>query len=258
MTTALDLITLALKTAGVLAAGITPAAEDVNDSFLVLNGLMASWNQNRWWVYHLVDIATPATGVISYTVGPGGNFNVTRPDRLESAYVRMMPQGIITPNTVGSGPIDYPLAIMETHEEYGRIGQKSLVSFPSVAFYDATLTLGTLYVWPIPNEQFELHIIVKETLPQFATLTSQINLPPEYFEALYYNLVGRLSLLYQLPINPGVVALATAGLNAIKVANHRVPNLRMPAGITRQGGWATHGVGGIIEGTFTLEEDTIG
>lgn len=157
-----------------------------------------------------------------------------------------------------SGPIDFPLVDIDTYEEYAAISVKSLSSFPAGYFYDPTLNLGTLYFWPIPNQNFELHIIVKEVLPQFQSLTDVITLPPEYLEALLYSLAGRLQLFYQLPVNPGIVALARAAINTLEIANHRVPNLQMPRGLMGTGGQPMVNVGGITEGIFTLDEDVLG
>jgi hypothetical protein len=240
--------------AGVLAVSQTPSAEDANDALMLLNGIIASWQQNRWMIYHLVDIAYQSSiEQQSYTVGIGADFNVTRPDRIESAYMRL-PQTL-----AGNNPVDYPLAIVETYEEYSAIALKKLQSFPCMAFYDAAIPYGNLYIWPIPSQMIEIHIILKETLQQFPTLTTSFVLPPEYFEAILYNLTARIQLMYQLPVNPGVIALARASMNNISVANHRVATLMMPTGITRVGGgWPLHGVGGVYEGTFTLNETGLG
>lgn len=258
--TAHDVIRLAMKMAGVLVAGQTLTAEDANDALLLLNSMIATWNQNRWMVYHLVDVACPSTQKQSYSVGPGGDFNVPRPDRLQYAYARLNPTLGNGDKPLGYSPVDYPLTVVETHEEYAAISLKQLVSFPSCAFYDATLGLGTLYVWPIPQDFFELHIVVKETLGEFATLDQPISFPPEYYECILYNLAGRLQLLYRQPIDGGIVALANSALNTVKVANHRVGSLRMPSAVGRvgSGSWPAHGVGGMYEGTFTLGEDDLG
>jgi hypothetical protein len=223
MTTANDIIRTAMKLAGVLAVGQTPIAEDMNDCLNLLNSMLASWNQSRWLIWHLLDISYASTGAKTYTVGPSGNFNVTRPDRLQAAYVRQ------TVTASPNGYFDFPLQIMQTYEEYSEITLKSLTSWPTVAFYDPTLTQGTLYVWPIPSSQFEIHIIVKDTLGSFPTLVTEFNLPPEYMEALYYNLAARIRVLYRLPADPVIIALAGTALNVIRVANTRVANLQMPA-----------------------------
>lgn len=255
MSTALDLITLAQKTAGILAEGQDASAESFNDSLKILNAMLASWSQSRWLIYHLIDVKTQSTGATSYTIGPAGDFNAPRPDNIESAYVRQLVQGTI-PN---SGPIDFPLVAINTYEEYGDLTLKSLTSFPAAYFYDPTLTLGTLYVWPIPSDQFEIHMIIKDVLPQFAKLTDVINLPPEYYNALMWNLAARIQLMWQLPVNPGIVKLAESALNTISNANNRVPMLMMPNGLSnRRSGWNINSTGGVYEGVGTYDETVWG
>lgn len=246
MTTARDLIRLSMKMAGILAVGQTTLAEDETDCFMLLNSMLASWTQSRWLVYHLLDIPCTSTGSNPYTVGPSGQFVCTRPDRIQAAYARLSP--------TSASPIDYPLSIINTHEEWSSVQQKSLKSFPNSIFYDPTLGSGTLYFWPVPSSSFELHIIVKETLTQFADLTTVISFPPEYLDTLLYNLSARIMLLYGLDPNPGITNLANASLNIIRVANNRVPLLRMPAGIgNRRGGWSGHGLGGFQDTAIIVD-----
>lgn len=236
--TAQDLIRLAMKTAGILGVGQTPLAEDFNDCFIILNNMLASWTQSRWLVYHLVDTAFTSTGAASYTVGLGGNFNVNRPDRIQSAYARL--------TTTNPRPVDYQLGQIQTYEEWGSVRVKSLTSFPATIFYDPTLGLGTIYFYPIPSaNNFELHIITKDVLTQLAALTTTINLPPEYLDALVYSLAMRIQILFQLEPNPSLGGLAKVAINILRNANTRVPELDMPSGIGGMGGgWTGHGQGG--------------
>ena len=54
-------------------------------------------------------------------------------------------------------------------------------------------------------------------------------MPPEYEEAIHYNLCVRLTSMYQYPANPIQGQLAKIALNTIKNANAQIPNLQMPA-----------------------------
>lgn len=92
MTTPLDIINLALKDAGVLGVGQTALAEDVNDALQRLNWMISQWAKQRWLVYHLIDLPLISTGAQSYSIGPGGDFETsTRPDKIESAFMRQYP-----------------------------------------------------------------------------------------------------------------------------------------------------------------------
>jgi hypothetical protein len=164
---------------------------------------------------------------VSYSVGPGGNFNVMRPDRLEAAFFRQFINS--TPNQV-----DYPLEILESREDYNRIVLKTLPSLPRYIFYDAAWPLGFVYPWPVPQAGiYEIHLTLKETLNQFASLSQAIQLPPEYEEALWTNLCLRLAPIYQMQARPEVVGLAKSSLAVIRGANTQVPRLTIPVYLNR-------------------------
>ena len=62
-----------------------------------------------------------------------------------------------------------------------------------------------------------------------SSLDTVLNLPDFYEEPIRYNLVVRLTAMYQYSPNPVQGALAKLGLNAIKNANAQVPTLVLPA-----------------------------
>ena len=230
MTAVNDIINLALKDSGVLGVGQTPAAEDTNDAFFRTNMMLAQWARKRWLIYHLVDVSKVSTGANSYTVGPGGDFNVAyRPDRLEAAFFRQL---------VPSQPnmIDYPLELIEARETYNNIALKTLQSFPSYIFYDSDFPLGTIHPWPVPQSTiYEIHLTLKEVLNQFTSPAQTINLPAEYMAMLHYNLCVRLRPAYQLPPDNSIVALARDSLNVVRNANTQIPRLQMPTDLVRPG-----------------------
>lgn len=227
MTTAQDIISLSLKEAGVMGVGQAPQPEDFTDALTLLNGMMGQWQRRRWLVYHLIDVTCTGTGALSYSVGPSGDFNIPRPDKIEAAFFRQ------TVNVPAANNVDYPLTPIWSREQYNDIELKSLSSFPQCYFYDSAWPLGYVYFWPLPSNQYVMHISIKDTLQTFAGLTDVINLPPEYFEALHYNLAARLRPLYQLPPDPGIVQLAKLALNTIKNANAQVPAMEMPGDLIR-------------------------
>lgn len=229
MTTALDIINQALKKSGVLGVGQTALAEDVNDAFLDLNDMIAQWRRKRWIMWHLTTHSFVSTGAQSYTVGQGGNFNIPRPDRLESAFFRQ---------EVNSNPqnIDYPLQILEAREDYNLIALKTLQTFPSFIFYDAAYPTGVVYPWPvIPASIYSLHITVKGVLSGFANLTTGLNAPDEFVAAMKFNLARRLRVSYQEPADPELNALAKDSLNVIRNANTQIPRLQVDPTLIRPG-----------------------
>ena len=230
-TTALDIITLAFRDAGILGVGQSLLPEDYNDALTRLNMMIAQWRVKRWLVWHLVDKSVVSTGAQSYTVGPGGDINVSvRPDKLESAFFRMLP------GANGTQSVDYPLQLLFSYEDYARITLKSLVSFSQCIFYDSAWPMGRIYPWPIPQANlYEVHIILKHVLDEFADLTSSFDFPPEYLAALHYNMVIRLRAAYRMPEYPGFNYLSKDAMQTIRAANAQIPSLVMPDNLVRPG-----------------------
>jgi hypothetical protein len=224
VTTAVDLITLALKDIGAVGIGQAISAEDTADALSTLNMMIGQWDAERLSVYHLVDTAHQANGSVSYTVGIGGDFNVTRPIKINAAYARLTSSG------AGSA-VDYRISMIDAREDYARISLKTLSSFPEWAFYDSAYPLGNLFLYPVPNSSYELHIVTMETLPQFATAATVVNLPPPYMAAIRYNLAIYLAPTYQLEPTPSLVRLAMNAKRVIKRMNNQIPQLTMPRGL---------------------------
>jgi hypothetical protein len=228
MTTPQDIITQALKKAGVLGVGQSALAEDTNDAYADLQDMLGQWQRKRWLIWHLVEYYVTSTGALYYTVGPGGDFNINpRPDKVEAAFFRQLIQS--QPNQ-----IDYMLQRIDAYETYAQISLKQLQTFPQDYFYDSGFPLAKLYVWPVPLASiYQIHIVVKETLSQFTSLNQTISMPLEYMAALKYNLAIRLRQSYQLPVDQALVALAEDALNIIRNANTQIPRLRLPTALVR-------------------------
>ena len=222
MTSAVDLITLALKDIGALGVGQSISPVDTADSLATLNMMLGQWQGERLSVYHLVDTSVQSTGALSYSVGVGGAFNTPRPIKIESAFARL-------------NNIDYPCRLIPSREDYNRIGYKTLGSMPNAVFYDAGYPLGTVYFWPLPDATYQLHITTMETLPQFAAPGVQISLPPEYLAALRYNLGVWLAPSYQIEPLRSLMMLASNSKRVLKRMNVQIAQLTMPAGVVRRG-----------------------
>ncbi|CAD6548646.1 hypothetical protein LMG28727_04869 [Paraburkholderia kirstenboschensis] len=224
MTTAADLITLALKDIGALGVGQAVSAEDTADALATLNMMLGQWAAERLSVYHLVDTAKQSTGAQSYTVGIGGDFNVARPIKINAAYARLTSSG------AGSA-VDYRINMIDAREDYARISLKTLSSFPEWAFYDSAFPLGNLFLYPVPNSSYELHIVTMDTLPQFSAAGTVVSLPAPYMAAIRYNLGIYLCPSYQLEPTPSLVRLAMNAKRVIKRMNNQIPQLTMPRGL---------------------------
>ncbi len=233
MTTVAQLCANALVDSGIIGSGQVAEAADNNTAMRLAQGLSAQWNRKRWLIFSLIDVSVVSTGAESYTVGPGGDFNTPRPDRLEDGnFIRQL-------NTGGPNLVDYPLSIIPSHEDYNRIRLKSMGTWPDVIFYDSAYPLGRVFPWPVPQASlYSIHLLLKGQLAPFTSLKEIISLPPEYETAFSFSLQVRLRAAYRLPPDPAIIALAKDALNVLRLANVQVPLLRMPAAlINGQRGW---------------------
>jgi hypothetical protein len=251
MTTPLDLINMALKCSGVLGVGQTAMAEDTTDALRICNQMLSQWQRKRWLIWHLADVAVTLGSASTYTVGLGGDFNVARPDRIEAAFLRQIV------NATAYQP-DWPIPVIDNREDYNRVALKSAPGLPFYVFYDPAYPLGILHTQPAAQTNFyELHISVKEQIGQFANLTTVIALPPEYEEAIQYNLAVRLRPMYQLPPEPTITALALTALNTLRNANTAIPRLQIPSVLLNQdGSWFN--TGGFREANLELDVSVLG
>src|ERR1017187_9721159 len=235
MTTVNEVITEAQKKSGLLADGQAMTGGDLVSAVADFNDMVGQWNTQRWMTWDLVDLAFTSTGANSYTVGPGGNFNVTSaPTRLEFAYQRQL--------VVSGLNVDTPLQIIPSREEYSRLSLKGLISFGLYAFYDSAWPTGTLFLYPIPNPTvYQIHIGIKNVYPVFtvATVGSVLNVPPAYIAAMKFNLAKRYRQAYGkgLRPDPELNVLARSSLDIVKQSNLQVPELVMPKSLIKSSGY---------------------
>ena len=268
--TPVNLIRQAILNSGV-ALSQTIYAEEIYRAFDLLNMMLAQWNRKRWLVYHLLDVWASSTGTATYIVGPGGDFDTPRPDRIEAAFARYISAGpIIDPFAIGVGDIgvdaiqdgtnvtgnglvgavlggfvlgidqlgpeasgyDYPLTVFHAREDYNRAVMKGLISVPYCVFYDSDWPVGKLHLYPSPSAGlYEIHLTLKAELTQFANLTTDINLPPEYLDALMWNLSVRLRAASQASPDKEMMMMAAAALSTIQNANAQIPRAMMPSSL---------------------------
>jgi hypothetical protein len=227
-TTPRDIINLALKTANVVGVGQSSLPEDINDSFNMLNMMIAQWQRRRYMVYNLKTVNITATGATSYTIGLGQQFNTERPAKIEAAFIRMQGGSTL--------PVDYPLQVLRAKEDYDRLSIKNLNAFPQYVFYDSAYPVGNVFVWPVPNNQYQIFLTVMMQLQQFQNLSEVIVMPAEYLDAMQWNLADRILTIYGLPENPKITRYAEVSMRAIMEVNSQIPLLHMPIALRGKSG----------------------
>lgn len=190
------------------------------------NWLLVQWARKRWLVYSLTDYHFISTGHERYLVGEGQTVDINpRPDKLEYAFLRFLARTKGPPQF----PVDIPLDVISSKEDYARIPVKSIGTISWRIFYDPQWPLGVLYPWPIPQQGlYEIHLGFKTVLPRFSSLQQAVNFPPEYEAAINFVLARNLRAAFYLPPNPEINAIARDALNVLRNASQAMWTLRMP------------------------------
>lgn len=212
MSTSRDLINSSLRLLGVLASGEAAGAAEATDGLASLNDLIDSWSTESLLIPNKVREVFPLiSGQQTYTMGTGGNFDTSRPMKIENALVQIP----------GGSPVtEIPVKIL-TKDEYVRIVQKTATSsFPQYLYPDNANPLTSLSFWLVPNQSLNVVLYSWKPLAQLANLSTALSLPPGYSRALRYNLAVELAPEYGRTVAQEVAAIASESKAAIKRMNH--------------------------------------
>jgi hypothetical protein len=210
-----DLIRGALRKLAVIDPSEDMSPSDAATGFEALNSMLDSWSLERLFVYDVqrqTFVLTPAQQ--SYTIGAGGNFNTTRPNRIDAA-------GLITVGSSDETPLD-----VLTDQRYQSIVQKTQAGDPGGIWYEEQYPLGKIYPWPVADKAHTLALYTWIAVSQFAALGSTISLPPGYERALRYNLALELAPEYGVDVSPKVEEIASESKSNIKTINYQPQELR--------------------------------
>lgn len=181
MATAQSMILTVYKRLGVADKFATLVSnEEYTFALEILNTMIDSWEIERNLIYQVLQrsLSWPAA-TTSRTIGSGGDFSVTRPDTIDSAYV-----------TVDGD--EYPVHVLRDRRHYDQISDKgAAVKIPDYLFYDPGMATGTLYLWGVPTDAVTLLLNVWQVLQTF-DLTETLSLPKGYQRAIEWSLAEEL------------------------------------------------------------------
>ena len=209
MATVQTLIDRSLRLIGVIASGDSPTSDETADCLTALNGMLESWRNNRLFVHAFTESTlTMTVGDASYTIGPSGDLDTTRPVKIESAFMRV------------SG-VDYPVSVVGK-DRFDMIPDKTLTSdLLEMVRYNPTMPTGTLSVWPVPSVANVLHLTLWSPVASFSAATDAVSLPPGYERAITYNLAIEAAPEFGREPSNTVQRIAMESLANIKRINSR-------------------------------------
>ncbi|MEE9436759.1 MAG: packaged DNA stabilization gp4 family protein [Candidatus Adiutricales bacterium] len=198
--TAKDLIKGALRNLGRLAPGADPPAEEQVDAFEALKMMFRSWSADNIALFYSVTDTLAAGGGESYTIGDGGDVDTVRPAAIRHAWTSSNPDVRV---------------IDEAH--YRRLAVGGSGGPVAYIWYNPDYPLGILYPWPRTSDTVYLSSL-RELLDP-AAVTDDVEFPPEYDEAIKFNLALRMAPEYGVEPTALLIAMAVAALDRIKTRN---------------------------------------
>lgn len=224
-TTALERISAAFYLLNVFSPGDSIPAADTTYALAVLNNLLRGWKLDALMapvtsreVFPIVSGKGSTTN--PYSVGPGGDLSMTRPP-----YGRSLTgAGLLL--TASTPAVEIP-RVVYSDDEWAAIQIKDLPNgLVTGVHYDATMPLGTLYCWPVPNVTLNSLVLYgAEPLTEFSSLTAGYDLPDGMEETIDYNLARRLKTPYGKTMDADALQLAADFLSRWKVANAQMDDL---------------------------------
>ena len=173
-TTGQDIIYGALRQISSVTPGEPIDGTEASNALTVINRLLAAFSMEWGLIQDVTAESFPLiAGQKSYTIGSGGNFNTVRPDKIFNQWIFDSLSGI-----------RYPLQML-TDNQYQGIMLNTIQSIPKAIYYDPQYPLGIIYMYPTASlTTYQLNLESYKPMAQFATLSSTMNLPGEYFEEL--------------------------------------------------------------------------
>lgn len=226
-TTVRDLIKGSMRLISAIATGETPSSDELNDGLFSLNSMLDSWSTESLFIYATQkETFQLIPGKQTYTMGTGGDFATTRPQKIQMAFVELL----------GTSPTSELALDILTLDQWANIVTKNIQStLPTKLYAEYTNPLCTVNIFPAPATANNLNIYSWKPFSKFATLNDAIALPPGYERAIRYSLALEIAPEYGKQVSPDVQASAVNSKAAIKRMNIKPELMVCEIGLSSDG-----------------------
>jgi hypothetical protein len=234
------LLYLALRLAGVTRGPQrTPSPAQFADALAQANLLISAWNVNGRMIFtSSIAVYDLTSGKKTYTIGPGGEIDTTRPQRIVGATL-LFPTSPVVRKTIRCTEDDGLWRRISVQDISGGV--------PDILYNDGGNPLSTLYLFPQPGDGYQLELYTWQLLSGFASVDDTLILPPGYDNALTYTLAVRLNSTFKEvagPLDPEVKRESVAAMAAIREKNAKCPRMDTGGDHDNNGGWYDYLSGG--------------
>lgn len=187
-----DVISDALAKLYILEGGTTPDATSAATALRGLRNMLRTWAVDgvRLWL-DAEQAITPVAGTATYTL-------TVRTLEVKQAFRR----------NAGS---DTPIRLI-SREEYNRLPNKASTGNPFAMWVDRDRTSTSVTLYPVPDAASAandtIYVTGKQQIQDVTDGAQDIDIPPEWSEALVYNLAVRLAPDFNVEVRPDVAGIA--------------------------------------------------
>jgi hypothetical protein len=166
-------IRLGMTDAGKLAEGDDPTSEQLAMGIGRMNDIINHEATQGLKLWTQLDLSIPLiAGTGTYTIGPSGSVNMTRP-------MRVIDEGYY----LDSNSISRPVFLI-SRDDYVRLANKISTGPINQYWVDKQQTQMVVKTWLVPDTQAAtgtLHLAIQQQMTNFVSLTDTMNLPVEWF-----------------------------------------------------------------------------
>lgn len=222
-TTVREIIKSSLRKINAIQPGEDPTDDDLNITLESLEGMIDSWSNEKLMIYSMNPyyfVAQP--GKQTYTLGPGGDWDIERPMQIQQAYVRYNAQVTSSPPYVFTFPTntaDLPIA-QANDSQWASIAVKQLSAvFPTILYDDGNYPLRNISLYPIQSVTQVIALWLWQPLDNFTDLDNTIEFPPGYERAIIYNLACEIAPEFGKSVTPETLETALDSKMALAAVN---------------------------------------
>jgi hypothetical protein len=203
-----------LITASFMKIGIdSPTAAQTANALISLNNMLSAWGTE-----YLVPAVTRESqaltiGQSTYTVGSGGDMDTVRPIAVQNVYLE------------NSDGYSFGVRVFAA-EDYNRIGLKTQEGRPENMYFIPSETLSKIIFDKEPDAAYTAYFEFWKNFTEFAATSTEVTLPPEYKEAIIYNLAVSLSEDWDRGIKKTTIVKAETArqkLSTLHAATRAIP-----------------------------------
>jgi hypothetical protein len=215
-TTGVKLVKAALRKLGAIASGEEINGNELADALEEINRMLDNWNTEELLV-HVVNrnAYTISAAITSLEIGPGGNLDQVRPQRIEAGQP-----------WISEDSLEYPITVWQ-QDRWASIVDKSITGRPYILYYEAKHPLGVINLWPVTDKSYDFIIYTWNLLSQISNINQAMAFPPGYADAIVYELAIRLAPEYGKAVPPAVAIAAVQTKANVKRINSITPELRV-------------------------------